>query len=258
MKCVELGERMAHVYPAPVRTVTAVVEAATAAAAYFETSTIWWRGHAKVEWRLVPWVHRGGPDYNREHNFILSFRQRAVGRTPRPPDYNDPYGWLFFAQHYRLPTRLLDWTELPLAAVFFAVSEERDSPGAIWAFQPGRFNAIHHDRAGTLVPTSPLPRELIRRAFDPDTPESDKIAAIVAHEMDLRMTVQQAAFTIHGADAPPMEQLPRADEFLMRFDIPADSKRVILGQLDLLGIRRSSLFPDPESLATDIRQMRFL
>jgi hypothetical protein len=40
--------------------------------------------------------------------------------------------WLMLAQHYRLPTRLLDWTKNLFVALFFCVQNEADKDGAIY------------------------------------------------------------------------------------------------------------------------------
>ncbi|WP_429033282.1 FRG domain-containing protein [Aeromonas veronii] len=43
------------------------------------------------------------------------------------------FEWLFLAQHYGLPTRLLDWSTNPLVALFFAVEKDDDIDGMVYA-----------------------------------------------------------------------------------------------------------------------------
>ena len=43
-------------------------------------------------------------------------------------------------QHHRVPTRLLDWSESPLAGLFFAVEEEPGADGALWCLLPTELN----------------------------------------------------------------------------------------------------------------------
>jgi len=213
----------------------------------------WWRGHADASWRLVPSVHRAdhGPSY--EANIAVKFAKRAPTRYPNTPPGDDLASWLFLMQHYGLPTRLLDWTESPLLAAYFAVSEEAHAAkdGALWALDPFSMNGVTAGEEGLLQPYHPYTEKLVNLAFTHGTATDPGVAAMLTDEIDLRMLVQQSGFTIHG-NAEALEARPDMAGRLAKYVIPAGAKDRIRRELASLGVRERSVFPDLEHLARDL------
>ena len=58
-------------------------------------------------------------------------------------DYSDAFEWLCLMQHYGAPSRVLDWTENILTALYFAVADTTaDCDAAVWVLNAGRLNEI--------------------------------------------------------------------------------------------------------------------
>jgi len=217
---------------------------------------IWWRGHASPTFVLQAGTHRAERGSRYEQNLTLRFRQYAPTRHANCPAQEDFVSWLFLMQHYGLPTRLLDWSASVLIAAFFAVTDRPDEDGVVFAIEPRRMNAATNGDP-TLVPTTSSPaRELFVGAFDDRQTESRTIA-VMTHEIDDRMLVQQAAFTIHGNEEP-LDARSDAAEFVRRFDIPASAKQRLHSQLKIIGFRRFTLFPDLTNLALDLKELVLL
>jgi hypothetical protein len=73
-----------------------------------------------------------------EGMMIQHFRQRNPSYEA---DYKNPFDLLCLLQHYNFPTRLLDWTESVLIALYFAVEDGGKQDGKLFALNARRLNA---------------------------------------------------------------------------------------------------------------------
>ena len=208
---------------------------------------IWFRGQEDFNWPLRPGIARHENPRGHEPNRSIHFMNRAQTRHSKCPDRDDLAGWLFLMQHYGLHTRLLDWSEAPLVALFFAVEAMTDTDAAIFALDPHALNQSFQYGSHVLLPRHPAVTQLIGPAFQSED-TNPGVAAILAAEIDYRMLLQRSVFTIHG-DSTPLESHLCADTFLIKLQIPGRAKPLIKQQLHVLGIDRAHLFPDLENLA---------
>jgi len=175
-------------------------------------------------------------------------------------------------QHYGLPTRLLDWSESLLTASFFAVfnHREHEHSGCVWVLNPGRLNqesidhpglATIHDAVGDLAMQLPFlgnEHAELKPAIQEVAEKIDRgVVALEPDEVDVRMLVQQSMFTVHGSNAAPDES-SFPEESLLKLIIPAERKGLFAHALASAGVRLSSVFPDLDHLAEELRDNTFI
>jgi hypothetical protein len=113
----------------------------------------WFRGHGDAAWPLITTLDRfrrfsSDPDridFYRE--LLAAFRHEMIGLRHFQNLESEPLELL--ARHHGLPSPLLDWTESPYIAAFFAFAEQYGEEAAIFALNrirlPGTsdFSAIN-------------------------------------------------------------------------------------------------------------------
>ena len=221
----------------------------------------YWRGQL-ADHKLVPFAFRGNGDREfksrRETEQLLDFQHIAPARQTGCPEKGEHLDWLALAQHNGLPTRLLDWSESPLVAAFFAIERENRKSdledSVVWALNPKKMNSIISAEDGLYPVRSPDVESAADAAFDSRKPYlAGDVLAIVPCHFFPQQVGQQSCFTIHGNDTP-LETHPKAESFLTQLVIPADIKRDIRQHLTDLSVRRHHLFPDLPNLAREIRE----
>ena len=234
------------------------VDAAQEATRKFDSLT-WWRGHSAIlDWKLVPSVYRrqDGNHYRYESNIVARFAARAPSRYAGLPELGRWDQWLVLMQHYGLPTRLLDWTESVLIAVYFAVRDHPDKDGRLWAVSPHKLNQHQIGISANVTPGNPKVKPLFLPPFNQNAQQQEKIVAFLPTEVDTRMILQQSGFTVHGTPQS-LDGLECQDDILIKWDIPASAKSTLVAELSRLGVHESTLFPDLEHLAKEIAGLNF-
>ncbi len=215
--------------------------------------TWWYRGQANVNWRLEPSIARAPNTPAHEVPLMNRFKQNATSILTRAP--SDAWEWLFLMQHHRVPTRLLDWSENPLVALYFAVTDPHQTgeDGCLWCMDPISLNAtskINNPAVPRDIPCFSEDEEL--DAYKP-VPIVNRLGprrpvAALAIRYFPRLIAQAGVFTITHIDQTPIEELD-AGAHVGRLLIPHEAKPTIINDLRLLGINELALFPELDNVA---------
>ena len=104
---------------------------------------LWYRGVDDASLSLVPSIQRSEKRLEKERYITNDFYIRAKQILNNPPEKHNYAAWVSIMQHYGLPTRMLDWSQSPLIASFFASETYQttyDMDAGIWILAPDILN----------------------------------------------------------------------------------------------------------------------
>lgn len=222
-----------------------------------EGEVFWFRGHSDFHYQFTPSALRYETESQRNKALQLpnEFRRLAEIKLPKPPAPDDQLKWLQLAQHYGLPTRLLDWTENAAAALYFACRNPKKN-GLV-----GVVNPIDLNRS--VEPNNPrifdahVDSKIILRYLALSgrmSPRGRPAIAVLPILNSERIVLQKGVFTLHGSRPSGLdaEQAPS----LMGVPILSEYKRRLLEELDRVGVNEMSLFPELEHTCSYLKKVK--
>jgi hypothetical protein len=222
---------------------------------------LWFRGHARSKWKLEPTLSRMGK-LDAEMQVTKRFQQNAYQFLSHIPEHE--WEWMFLMQHYGVPTRLLDWTENPLIALYFAINEEGFLPkekrpaAALWCLFPRRLNEMAKIvmRAPDDIPAFGMELELndyLTSQIAQGITSKDPVAIIAPRQFG-RVVAQQGAFTIVHRAASCLEDLKDGEgksPHIVKLLIKRANISHLRKELTLLRINKLFVFPQLENVAAE-------
>lgn len=229
---------------------------------------LWWRGQLDANWELIPSAHRNKDKLYESGSLIKFMTMAATRQSGIVPNAEDYAGWLSLARHHGLPTRLLDWSESPLIALWFATAnfDQKKKDAKLYSLNGFKLNMDQAKLPYHVVGASERGQEMCMRAFlHPEQIDdenwkypdfAEKISAMTIQHTHSRMMTQFSGFTIHDT-TNPLNQLPGKADFLREYIIPHEVVLKIHGQLHEIGIRESIVYPDLDHLAHELSHYKF-
>lgn len=233
--------------------------------------TSWYRGVGNASYGLSPSIFRHPKKTDIERIQELEIELASVFEQRSPPfvaqSFDGEWEQMFFMQHYGIPTRLLDWTESPFIALYFALTScERTAQGkpkfdaAFWMLDPAAWNKgalqdISYD-GGILNPN----REQVK-SYSPkvDLAERKNLPVMIygTHNSP-RIVAQRGMFALFGKSVDPMEKSYRNNGFevgvLQQVLIPKANRDSLASSLFRKGVSDSTIYPDLHGLSMELKR----
>ena len=238
---------------------------------------LWFRGQANKDWLVMPGVLR--EDFI-QTSYTNSFTQSKLTPIQRIVEQErclmdmfireghafcsaevSPERWYMLAQHHGLPTRLLDWSNSPLVALWMAVERTADdSDGIIIAIEPTPLEEKNvrfwnQERLNKLYGflTKQTEFNLENEMYD-----HEAIIPISPPRFNTRLSQQRSHFTLH-TPASPDSSTPSNVDIGNSFDykefiITKEEKAFFRAYLLSMGIQRWTLWPGLDSVARGIKE----
>lgn len=194
-----------------------------------------YRGEEKSTYSLLPKI---GRCYNYHSTVLADVSARKFSLVDEITSFQDfkirayPYlkhipqniwEWLTLAQHHGLATRLLDWTENPLVAGFFACYEQYSGDSVIYVLDRRQFDVPKRDESPFKI---------------------SKTLILQSSHNTLRVNAQSGLFTVHPNPTEAFSSI-----HLQRWILKQSCLTSMASMIEKYGIHHASLFPGLDGVA---------
>lgn len=178
-----------------------------------------------------------------EQQMMAEFKRRAGPFLTTQA--KSSWDWLAIAQHHGMPTRLLDWTLNPLAALWFAVrrpatrEKRKVYPGVVWVLDP-------------------KPSDYVRASAHESPFRVGRTRIFRPNHITSRLVTQAGWFTVHKfmknqGRFIPLERNKAYNSKLTKLQIPVQRFSEMRFELNRFNVNTASLFPDLDGLCAHIQ-----
>jgi hypothetical protein len=212
------------------------------------------RGEPEAGFPLIPSIARGTmdgtfADISSLEDLLLNEFRLAAAPIIEPEPTNE-IDWVFLAQHYGVPTRLLDWSTNPMVALFFAVESHDEKDAIIYLVDHQVTDQVELvDFRTASVKKDKQQCELGIFALQN---EQGKLMFVRPKYTDRRYLNQRSVFSCSADPFIPLEL-----QGIRSLTIEAAWKHILRQTLRTFGVVHSFIYPGLEGTAKEIKSAHF-